>query len=75
MAINDTTGTRNDPFNGFNFEVTWNGITVSRAGIRSTGSRRWTSGSHGGRRSVSPSTACRCTGSTCAAPARTPAEG
>ena len=29
MAINDTTGLRKDPFNGFNFTVTWNGLTVA----------------------------------------------
>ncbi len=29
MAINDTTGLRKDPFGGYNFLVTWNGLTVA----------------------------------------------
>jgi phage tail-like protein len=33
MAINDMTGLRKDPFNGYNFTVTWNGLTV--AGFKS----------------------------------------
>jgi phage tail-like protein len=50
MAINDTTGLRKDPFNSYNFLVTWNGLTV--AGFKqcsgldtTTGSSKYREGS------------------------------